>query len=259
VRLPANSSFDKPTWYVVIILAAICVPLYLSTSNYLLAGVLERAPSSAEILARVAANARNQPVGYTSVREYRLRNVRFDKEATVVARVTYQPNQGKEFVVLGSQGSPKLAEIVEKLLVSEVEASKPSHLTDHEIGPSNYTASMRRTETIAGRSCYVVDLVPRHKSKFLIRGTAWIDRKNYAVLRLEGATATRISMWVGAAHIQQEFGEVDGVWLPTHTGAIASSLLLGACELDITYKNYLVRDLDRQAPIGAADLNPPRP
>ena len=225
-----------------------CVPLCF------LAVALEPESSSNDILAKVAnSSAKSQTLAYSALREYRLRNFRFDKEARVSVQVTYRSNEGIKFTVLERSGSAKLTEIVEKLLASEAAASRPANFEEHEINPTNYDAHLRGTQASAGRICYVIDLVPKHKSKYLIRGTAWVDRTSYAIVRLEGVTAASLSMLVGTPHIQLEFGEIDGVWLPNHTSAVSSGLFLGTSELEISYAGYLITDLNHSVPSRAAD------
>jgi hypothetical protein len=158
-----------------------------------------------------------------------------------------------KYTVLESRGSVKLTDIVEKLLASEAEVSRPTKLADYEISAANYNARLRGTETTAGRTHYIIDLVPKHKSKYLIRGTAWVDRSSYAIVRLEGVTAASVSMWVGAPHIEQDFIEIDSVWLPAHTVAVSSGLFLGTSELEIRYTDYLITDSDHPVPSRAAD------
>jgi hypothetical protein len=226
-----------------------CVPSCLLTTTS------RSEPTSNEILARVLNNSiKSQAVRYSGLREYRLRNFRFDKEATVSVQTTYLPDVGTKYTVLERRGSAKLVEIVEKLLASEADASKPAKLTEYEFSPAHYEACLRGTETIAGRTCYVIDLVPKHRSKYLIKGTAWVDRSSYALVRLDGVTAASVSMWVGAPHIQLEFSEIDGIWLLTHTGAVSSGLFLGTSELEIRYTDYLVRDLDHPVASEGAGL-----
>ena len=211
-------------------------------------------PSSDVILARVGdSSVKQRIIAYSVVREYRLRNFRFDKEATVTVQVSYRSDEGTKYTVLERSGSTKLTEVVEKLLDSEADASRPSKLGEYEISPANYQACLRGTEVTAGRTCYVIDLMPKHKSKYLIRGKAWVDRNSYGVVRLEGATAASVSMWVGAPRIQLEFSEIDGVWLPTHTGAVSSGLFLGTSELEIRYLDYLVTDLSHPVPSRTVD------
>jgi hypothetical protein len=231
-----------------ILLLSSCLPSCLLTTTP------PSEPTSDEILSRVLNNSiRSHAVRYSGLREYRLHNFRFDKEATVSVKTTYRPDVGTKYTVLDRSGSAKLVEIVEKLLASEADASKPAKRTEYEFSPANYEACLRGTEIIAGRTCHVIDLVPKRRSKYLIRGAAWVDRSSYAVVRLDGVTAASVSMWVGAPHIELDFSEVDGVWLPTHTGAVSSGLFLGTSELEIRYTDYLVADLDHPVATRGAD------
>jgi hypothetical protein len=225
-----------------------------------LASTLGTEPSN-EILERIAANnIKHYSVAFSVLREYKLHNLRFDKEATVSVQVTYRPGKGMEYTILERSGSPKLTEVVEKVLASEADATSPAKLARHLISPANYDGYVRGTETMAGRTCYVVDLAPKHKSKYLMKGTAWVDRSSYDVVRLEGAPSASVSMWIGTPHIEMEFSPIDGLWLPVHTGAVSSSLLLGTSELEIRYWDYVIINPDNPAPSRAADsIQPSRP
>jgi hypothetical protein len=224
-----------------------CVPVCQPAS------ILETEPSN-EILERVAANnIKHYAIALSALREYKLRNLRFDKEATVSVQVTYRPGKGMTYTILESSGSPKLAEIVEKVLASEADSSSPEKLAHHLISPANYEVYVRGIEMMAGRSCYAIDLVPKRKSKYLMRGSAWVDRSSYDVVRLEGAPSASVSMWIGTPHIEIEFSQIDGLWLPVHTGAVSSGLLLGTSELDIRFSDYVIINSDHPAPSRAAD------
>src|SRR5436190_8011842 len=107
-----------------------------------------------------------------------------------------------------------------------------------QINSANYRVRLVGTEVAAGRSCYVIELAPRMKSRFLIVGKAWVDAVSYAVVRIEGQFAASISILVGAPRISEEFIEVNGFWLPAHVRSVTSSLLLGPTELDILFSNY---------------------
>ncbi len=212
----------------------------------LIATALGSSPASSdEILARVADRATARLlVPYSGLREYKLRNRRFDKEATVSVRMTYRPTEGKRFTVLERAGSQKLAAIVDRILASEAEESRPSKITEHEIGPANYRTRLQGTERIRGRRCYVIGLKPKHKSKYLIEGTLWVDSGSFGVVRLDGATAASVSIWVGTPRITEEFTEVAGLWLPSYVRSLSSGMWLGTSELEIHYTSYQVGDVE---------------
>jgi hypothetical protein len=217
-----------------------------------LASTLGVEPSS-DILEKIAANnVKRYAVAFSVLREYKLRNLRFEKEATASVEVTYQPSKGMTYTILESSGSPKLAEIVGKVLASEADTSSPAKLARRLISPANYDAYLRGTETMAGRTCFVIDLVPKHKSKYLMKATAWVDRSSYDVVRLEGTASASLSMWIGPPHIEIDFSQIDGLWLPVHIGAVSSGLLLGTSELEIRYCDYVI-NADHPAPGRVAD------
>ena len=198
--------------------------------------------STDEILARVAdGTSKQRATPYSGLREYQLRNFRFDKQATITAQISYRPDAGMNYTILERTGSTKLLEILERVLESEADATRPNKIAEYEIGPENYESYLRGVEVMRGRNCFVIDLVPRHKNKYLIKGTAWIDESNYGVVRLRGVTAASVSMWIGRPHLELEFDEINGVWLPIDTGAVSSGLLLGTSELKIRYIDYLVK------------------
>jgi hypothetical protein len=167
-------------------------------------------------------------------------NLRFGKHASVMVRMTSRPGEGKQFIVTERSGSTKLIEIIEQLLASEVDSSHPGKTGDHEIGPSNYRASVLGSETVAGRDCLVLTLEPKTKSKYLVGGTAWVDKVTNGLVRLDGTTAASISLWIGKPHVVEDFSLIDGLWLPIHTISKSASLLLGESDLDIRYMNYQV-------------------
>jgi hypothetical protein len=201
--------------------------------------------SGDDILARVADNtSKRQTISYSGLRAYRLKNFRFEKEAVVVAQISYRPNIGKDFKILERSGNPRLSGIVEKLLASEAEASRPDMFAVYDFNTFNYKAMFRGIDSSRGRDCYVLDLTPRRRSRFLMKGALWVDRTSYGPVRLEGTTAASVSMWVGAPYIEQEFTNVDGLWLPIRTAATSSGMLLGTSHLEIRYSDYFVGRVD---------------
>jgi hypothetical protein len=199
------------------------------------------APSADEILARLESENDRRYAHlqeYSGSRQYRLQNARFGKEATAAVLMNYRRADGERFSVQARSGAGKLSGIIDKVLASETDASLPPENVRHQITSLNYRVRLLGTEFAAGRSCYVIELVPRTKSRFLIVGKAWVDAGSYAVVRIEGQFAASISLLVGAPRISEDFIEFHGFWLPGHVRSVTSSLLLGPTELDILFSNY---------------------
>ena len=198
-------------------------------------------PSGDEILARIETESNRRHVlltDYSGSRQYTLQNLRFGKQAAVAVLMNYRQFEGERYTVLTRSGSDRLNGIIDKVLASEAGASLPPENALHQISSANYRVRLLGTEAAVGRSCYVLELAPRIKSRFLIVGKAWVDVDSYAVVRIEGQFAASISILVGAPRISEEFVEVHGFWLPGHVRSVTSSFLLGPTELDILFSDY---------------------
>jgi len=204
-------------------------------------------PSSDEILARVESENNRRHVllkEYSGSRQYTLQNRRFGKQAAVAVLMNYRQVEGNRYTVLTRSGSDQLNGIIDKVMASEAGASLPPERVRHQITSANYRVRLVGTEVAAGRSCYVLELAPRIKNRYLIVGKAWVDAGTFAVVRIEGQFAASISMLVGAPRISEDFIEVEGFWLPGHVRSVTNSFLLGPTELEIRFSNY---QLDRDS------------
>ena len=200
-------------------------------------------PSGDEILARMeSANGRRHDLlkRYTGSRQYTLQNARFGKEAAVGIEMKYHEPDGERYTVLTQSGSDKLIGIINTVLASEARASVPPENARHQVSAANYRVRLLGTEVVEGRTCYVLALTPRTKSRFLIVGKAWVDAESFGTVRIDGQFAASISLLVGAPRLREDFVEVNGFWLPGHVRSVTSSFLLGPTELDIVFSNYQV-------------------
>jgi hypothetical protein len=198
-------------------------------------------PSGDEILARleIETNRRHALLKeYSGSRQYTLQNFRFGKQAAATVLMNYRQAEGQRYTVLTRSGSEKLNSVIDKVIASEADASVPAENARHQITAANYRVRLLGTEVAGGRKCYVLELAPRSRSRFLIVGKAWVDIASYAVVRLEGQFAASISLLVGAPRISEEFIEVNGFWLPGRVRSVACSFLLGTTELDIRFSDY---------------------
>ena len=198
-------------------------------------------PTSDQILARLEGeNNRRRALlkEYSGSRQYTLQNLRFGKEAAVGVLMNYHHAEGQRYTVLTRSGSEKLNGIVDKVMASEASASVPPENARNQITSANYRVRLLGTEIASGRSCYILELSPKVKSRYLIVGKVWVDVESYSVVRLDGRFAASISLMVGAPRITEDFIEVQGFWLPGHVRSVTSSFLLGPTELDIFFSNY---------------------
>jgi hypothetical protein len=166
----------------------------------------------------------------------------------------YRQVEGERYTVLTRSGSGSLNSVIDKVLASETGASLPPESAHHQVNGANYRVRFLGTELAAGRSCYVLELTPRIKSRFVIIGKAWVDAESYGMVRLEGKFAASTSLLIGAPTLSEQFVEVQGFWLPAHVHSVSSSLLLGPSEMNILFSNYQLHGdphVPSAAPAGA--------
>jgi hypothetical protein len=177
---------------------------------------------------------------YTAVRHYTLHGEK-GRTGELTARLDYDKNTGKKFEILASNGADGLyRRVFDKVLQAEADTSRKGGRDDSAISPQNYNFRLLGEEERDGRNCYVIQLLPKRKSKYLIDGRAWIDEEDYALVRLEGRTAGSVSFWVGRPYIVQNYRKVGNYWLAASNDSVANAKLVGRMELTINSSEYSV-------------------
>jgi hypothetical protein len=202
-------------------------------------------PSADRVIAQMemADDARNAALlGYTATRSYILLNERFKKRAEMIIRIHYTQPGRKSFEVLSQDGSSLLCDrVIKRVIKAEEDGSENESRQMSRINSSNYRLSVIGIEELRGRECYVLDLVPLSKSPYLVRGHAWIDMNDYAVVRLEGFLAKKPSIWLGSPKITQDYAKQGSFWLPITSSSITDAPLFGRTTLGIQTSAYEVR------------------
>jgi len=184
-----------------------------------------------------------------STRKYVLKNKRWEKDAIMHARVTWEAGTGKQFEVLKTENAEGLQKrVFEKLIEGEIEASrKSSQGSDTAVTSANYDFAMMGAEMLNGRECLVVHLKPKRGSKYLIDGKAWIDANENAIVRVEGRTSKSVSFWIGKPYIIQEFRKVGDVWVSASNRSTSDVKLLGRTEHYVDFVNNQVGRVQENA------------
>jgi outer membrane lipoprotein-sorting protein len=201
-----------------------------------------RIPTSEEIVAQMARaqdenRAHFRP--YKLTRDYKL--FRGDNHnqprSRLVAEISVAPPDSKKYTIENPNGSPLDERIVRKMLDGEVAFAKNSGSSD--LTGENYDFRLIREDEISGQRCYVLDLVPKRKSKNLLRGSIWVDAHSYLPLRVEGEPAQNPSWWVADARIVLLYGYVGPMWLQTFSESTANVRIIGRSTMtwqDVRYQ-----------------------
>lgn len=184
---------------------------------------------------------------YTVVRHIVLDNPRFNKHAEMTMRVTYHAGAGKTFEILETKNAEGMQKkVFQKLIEAEKESSQKKNVDEMRIGPRNYAFELVGTEKRDGRLCYVLELKPKRKNKYLVEGRAWVSADDFGIVHVEGRPADRISFWVGKPAIRQSFCKVGPVWMMASNHSSADVKLIGKSELSIDSSDFSVRYMDHE-------------
>jgi len=191
---------------------------------------------------------------YSVIRKYVLHNSHLKSDAVMTVRLKYQKGCGKSFEIIGVENADGMSRrVLDRLLQSEAESSHKESQDQFAISKVNYKFHVTGTDTRDGRSCYIVDLIPKHKSRYLVQGKAWVDKNEFALVRIEARPSVSLSFWVGKPYIVQDFQKVGSFWFAAHNRSESESWVLGSSVLTIDYSDYKVTPEIRVA------LNHPTP
>ena len=182
---------------------------------------------------------------YEGTRVYRADYKGFpsDRKAEMVVSVNYVSPATKEFKVQSATGSKVIIDkVFNKALESEVEALNSETQKTIALNKDNYTFELLRVEGEGSSRTYVLAVEPKKKSKFLYRGTIWVDGKDFAVSRIEAEPAKNPSFWTRNVRITQQYRKVGDFWLPARNESSSSIRLGGHANFTIDYQDYRITD-----------------
>jgi hypothetical protein len=176
---------------------------------------------------------------FSVVRHYTLKNSHMELPAEMVVRISFQQGVGKTYDVVSITNAVGISrKILNRIVETEVDASRPGSREEGRMIAENYDFELLGEDTLNGRKCYVLQLRPRKKSRFLLQGKAWVDANCFALLKVEGHPTASLSFWVGKPLVTQEFQKYGDFWLSCHNHTSSESFMLGKSELTIDYTQY---------------------
>ena len=141
--------------------------------------------------------------------------------------------------------------LVRTMLDSEIDFAKDSSSTD--ITRNNYDFTFVREDDLSGQRCYVLELLPKRKSKDLLRGTIWVDSDTHLPRRVEGEPAKSPSWWLKDVQIVLLYGYVGPMWLQTSSEAKANVRILGPSTVVWQDVKYQIDELTPGASLGTGN------
>lgn len=182
-------------------------------------------------------------VRYTCLRRYTLVNQRFHKKAELSVRMTYLSPGHKTFQVLEEQGSAILRQrVLRPMLDAETEAGRDDINPQTRIVALNYDFKLLGEQVEQGRPAYLLEVAPKTRNKFLIRGRVWVDEENFGIMRVDAAPAQNPSVFIHDTRVVQQSSRFGDVWLPLFNHSNTDSFLFGHSEVTIDSWDYRISE-----------------
>ena len=181
----------------------------------------------------------NDLKAYSSIRRYVLKNERFNQDAEMMVKMEFTSEKGKRFEIISEQGAEGLSRrLLKKVLDGEADTSRTQAKEFSKVTPKNYDFRLLGSEFHAGRQCYMLEIKPKIKSKYLLDGKIWVDSDDFQLVRMEGRAAASLSFWVGKPYIIFDFQKVGDFWLSARNQAFTNARFIGATQLTIEVQGY---------------------
>ena len=178
---------------------------------------------------------------YTALRTYQVVDLKGKVHAEEIGRMDYRAPDKKTFVVTSEKGSGIIRHMaLNPLIASEIEAAAGREHHDSSITPANYKLKPLGEQQVGPHRCFVAQAIPKRKDKYLFEGKIWIDVQDYAVVRIEGHPAKKLSFWIERADIVRQYQKIGNFWLPERDETFVQVRLYGKKVLTIDHRDYVV-------------------
>lgn len=178
---------------------------------------------------------------YSVVRTYEVRNHEGRLSAQEIVLMEYLAPDKKVFQKTSEVGSGFVRHhVFERLMKSESEAASGKEHHDSVLTPANYTFTLLGEEDLGPYHCFVVEVAPKRKDKYLFEGKIWIDAQDFAVVRTAGHPAKNPSFWIHRVEFVRQYQKIDGFWLPLRDETIVDVRIHGRKIFTIDHGEYSI-------------------
>jgi hypothetical protein len=185
---------------------------------------------------------------YLAVRTYQVVDLKGTVHAEEIGKMEYHAPDKKTFVVTSESGSALVRRLaLNTLIAGEIEAAAGKQHHDSSITPANYTLELIGEQQVGPYRCYVAQATPKRRDKYLFEGKIWIDAEDYAIVRIEGRPAKKLSFWIEQADFVREYEKIDEFWLSRRDETFVQVRLYGKKVLTIDHRDYTVNNMDSKS------------
>ena len=200
--------------------------------------------SESQVFAELAAHneqRRSALHDYSALRTYQVVDLKGKVHAEEVGRMEFLAPDKKTFTVDSESGSGLVRHMaLNPLIKSEIETAAGKEHHDSAISADNYSLDLLGEQQVGPYRCFVAEVLPKRKDKYLFEGKLWIDVDDYSVVRIEGHPAKKLSFWIERADFVRQYQKIEGFWLPQKDQTLVQVRLYGKKILTIDHQDYVV-------------------
>jgi hypothetical protein len=230
------------------------VALIVALAELMCVPVHAQSLGSEQIFAELIAHNQTRAGGlleYKAARVYRVSDPSGKIHAQIEGQMEFEAPESKTFVTKSEEGSAIVRHLaLRPLIASEINAARGKDRHDSAITPANYTLELIGEGEVRTHRCYVLRASPKRADKYLFEGKVWIDKQDFAVVRIEGHPAANLSFWIKRADFVRDYEKVADYWLPLKDETVVQVRMYGSKILTIDHADYAVRAKPLEAELG---------
>lgn len=199
---------------------------------------------------------------YSEERTYEVTSTTGKVSATEIIAMTFQAPNSRTFVRQSGGGSWAVRKLVfNRLIQSEIKTSSGKAQRSSTISSANYNFTLVGEQRVGPYRCFVVRVAPKRKDKYLFVGTIWIEKTDFAAVRVTGHPAKKLSFWIERADFIRQYQEVDGFWFPAKDDTLVEVRFIGKRVFTIRHRTVSVngRELPEENATATTDRSPAIP
>lgn len=182
--------------------------------------------------------------GYTEQRTYQVTDMSGRVRAQESGQMEYRAPDKKSFATTLESGSALVRRLaLNPLIASEIDAASGKQHHDSAITPENYTLELLGEQQVGPYRCVLARATPKRTDKYLFEGKVWIDTEDFAVVRIVGHPAKKLSFWIERVEFVRKYQKIDGFWLPEKDETHVQVRMYGQKVLTIDHQNYIVAEV----------------
>jgi hypothetical protein len=188
---------------------------------------------------------------YSAMRTYAVTDLSGKVHAKETVQMEFVAPDKKTFVPVSEEGSSAIRHMVlNRLMESEASAATGQEHHDSSITPANYAFHVLGQGDVGAHHCFVVEAIPRRRDKYLFEGTIWIDSREFAVVKIAGHPAKKLSFWITRADFVRQYDKVGDFWLPAKDETFVEVKFYGKKVFSIEHHINSVNGVATEALVG---------